>query len=77
MGFVGLIPLLETLRKKADSIWMREGSHHVLHDLVNRELVGESTQKSLMPVLDALNHFDAASQTYIATDNALKEIHFK
>ena len=77
MGSAGLIPLLETLRKKADSIWMREGSHHVLHDLVNRELVGESTQKSLMPVLDALNHFDAASQTYIATDNALKEIHFK
>ena len=77
IGSTGLIPLLEALRKKADSVWLREGSHHVIHDLVNRESFGESTRKSLMPVLDALNHFDAVTQTQIAADNALKEIYFK
>ena len=64
IGSTGLIPLLEA-------------SHHVIHDLVNRESFGESTRKSLMPVLDALNHFDAVTQTQIAADNALKEIYFK
>ena len=77
IGSAGLIPLLEALRKKAGSVWMREGCHHVIHDLVNRKLVGESTRKSLMPVLDALNHLDAATQTYIAADNAIKAIYTK
>jgi len=74
IGSNGLFALLDALRKKADSIWLREGSHHVIHDLVNRKLVDESTRKSLMPVLDALNHFDAETQTYIAAEKSFKAI---
>lgn len=77
MGPVGLLPLLKALRKKTDSVWLREGSHHVIHDLVNRKLVNESTRKSLIPVLDALNHIDPVIQANTAADNALKSIYFK
>ena len=77
MGLKGLLPLLESLRRKSDSVWLREGGHHVIHDLVNRKLVDEPTRKNLMPVLDALNHIDPVIQTNTAADNALKSINFK
>ena len=72
IGSDGLIPLMEALRENTDSIWLREGSHHVIHDLVNRKMVDEAAQKCLLPVLDALNHFEAEIQTNTAADNALK-----
>ena len=74
IGVNGLIPLLKELRKNTDSIWLREGSHHVIHDLVNRKLVDESTRECLLPVLDALNHFDAVIQTNTAADTALQTL---
>jgi HEAT repeat protein len=77
MGAGGLLPLLEALREKTDSIWLREGSHHIIHDLVSRELVDEPTRKSLMPVLDALNHINPVIEANTAADNAIKTIYFK
>ena len=72
VGSNGLILLLKALRKNTDSIWLREGSHHVIHDLVKRKLVDESTRECLLPVLDSLNHFEAVIHTNTAANNALK-----
>lgn len=77
IGSDGLIPLMEALRKKTDSIWLREGSHHIIHDLVHRKLVNETEQECLQPVLDALNHFEAVIQTYSAADTALNILRSK
>ena len=77
IGYTGLIPLLEALRKKIDSVWLREGGHHIIHDLINRKLVDESTRKVLGPVLETLSHFDAMTLKYAAVDDALKAIHIK
>ena len=77
IGFRGLVPLLEALKKRTDSVWLREGSHHIIHDLVNRKIVDESTRTALIPVLEALNHLDPVVQTFTAADNALKTIYVK
>ncbi len=74
VGFDGLIPLLKTLRDKSDSVWMREGCHHVIHDLVNRKILFEATRKCLMPVLDSLNQFDTVIKTNTAASRALEII---
>ena len=44
-----LVPLLEALIDQSDSVWVREGAHHVLHDLAEGEL-----REILGPVLAAL-----------------------
>ena len=44
-----LVPLLEALIDQADSLWIREGAHHVLHELAAGEL-----NNILRPVLAAL-----------------------
>jgi HEAT repeat protein len=44
-----LEPLLKALIKRPESIWLREGAHHVLHDLSKRGL-----KDLLTPVLAAL-----------------------
>ena len=77
IGHSGLFPLLKALRKRTSSVWLREGSHHVFHDLVNRKLVDEATRNSLIPVLEALNHIDPELETNTAAGNALKSIYFK
>ena len=74
IGADGLIPLMEALKNNTDSIWLREGSHHVIHDLVHRKIVDETAQKYLLTVLNALNHFEAVIQTNTAADMALKAL---
>ena len=49
IGRDALIPLLKTLIKKPDSVWLREGAHHVLHDLSKTSL-----KNLLTPVLAGL-----------------------
>jgi len=44
-----LVPLLEALIDQSDSVWIREGAHHVLHELAEGEL-----REILCPVLAAL-----------------------
>ena len=38
IGRKSLIPLLAALVKKGDSLWLREGAHHVIHDLMREDL---------------------------------------
>ncbi|MHB1417262.1 MAG: HEAT repeat domain-containing protein, partial [Chloroflexota bacterium] len=50
MGTRGLPALLRGLERNADSIWLREAAHHILHDLRRRE----SLREGIQPVLEAL-----------------------
>jgi HEAT repeats len=49
----GLEPLLEALAEKADSLYLREGAHHVMYDLSHRGL-----KDPLAPVMAALEGVD-------------------
>jgi HEAT repeat protein len=53
IGRDALVPLLKALIKRSDSVWLREGAHHVLHDLSKKGLKG-----LLTPVLAALEGVD-------------------
>ena len=72
IGADGVLPMLEALRKKSDSVWLREGCHHVIHDLLHKKLVNADTQECLLPVLEALNHIDTVVRTKSAADKAFK-----
>jgi HEAT repeat protein len=58
LGRHALIPLLRGLEKHFDSSWMREGAHHVLHDLRAEDYMTD----------DILRVF------YILSDNSPREI---
>jgi len=53
IGKEALVPLLKALTEHSDSLWMREGAHHVFHDLADRKIVGV-----LRPVLTALEDIE-------------------
>jgi len=53
----GLIPLFQALIEHADSALLRQGAHHVLHDLAKGEL-----RIYLAPVLIALEAMDSTVQ---------------
>ena len=72
VGYDGLITLLKALRDKSDSVWLREGGHHVIHDLVHRKMVYNPTRKCLRPVLDSLNQFETVVKTKTAASKALE-----
>ena len=74
IGEDAVIPLLKALEYKTDSVWLREGCHHVLHDMLNRKLIKEKTRECVIPVLKALNHFDPAVQANTAAIEALRKL---
>jgi HEAT repeat protein len=57
MNIKALKPLLHALMDQRDSHLMREGAHHVIHDLAKGEL-----RKYLLPVLAALEGVDPATE---------------
>ena len=77
IGSDGILPMLEALRKKSDSVWLREGCHHVFHDLLHKKLVNADAQESLLPVLEALNHIDTVVRTNSAANAALRLLNKK
>jgi HEAT repeat protein len=68
MNIKGLKPLLHALMEQGDSIWVREGAHHVMHDLAKGEL-----RKYLAPVFVALENTDAAGEVRIAALHTLEK----
>jgi HEAT repeat protein len=66
IGRDAVMPLLHALIKRPESTWLREGAHHVLHDMTEGEL-----KKLLEPVLAALEDLDAAIEVPIAAHAAL------
>jgi len=69
IGRDALIPLLHALLKRSDSPWLREGAHHILHDLV----IG-NIEEVKRPVLAALEDTEPSIEVPIAAKNALDKL---
>ncbi len=67
MNIKGLKPLLHALMEQSDSVFLREGAHHVIHDLTKGEL-----RKYLAPVLAALENIEPAAGCAQAAFHALE-----
>jgi hypothetical protein len=69
IGNKAVKPLLEAVIKQPDSLWIREGAHHALHDLP-----GKNLKELLKPVLHALEDVEPSLEAPIAAKAALNEI---
>ncbi len=67
MNINGLKPLLQTLQERADSPFLREGAHHVLHDLAKGAL-----REPLAPVLSALEGMAPVEEIPLIVHKALE-----
>jgi HEAT repeat protein len=75
IGPDAITPILKALIERPDSIWMREGAHHVLHDLARGEL-----KEVLWPVVATLEDVDSPVEVPFAAEaalNALKHMGIK
>jgi HEAT repeat protein len=69
IGRKALIPLLSSLTKRGDSLWLREGAHHVIHDLMREDL-----KAVFGPVLDAIEKPQGKLEVPLAAEKALAEL---
>jgi HEAT repeat protein len=68
----GLVPLLRALIERSDSAWLREGAHHVLHDLHN--VSGRRLREVLEPLLAALEDVEPVLEVPPAAETALEAL---
>ena len=61
-----IVPLLKALIERSDSVWLRQGAHHVLKELVAGEL-----EDILDPVVTALEGPDPAVEVPVLAEVAL------
>jgi HEAT repeat protein len=66
IGRKAIVPLLETLVNNSDSYWLREGIHHVLHDMNTGKIT-----EVLRPVLGALEGTEPSLEVPPAAQKAL------
>jgi len=66
IGRKAIVPLLETLVNNSDSYWLREGIHHVLHDMNKGKIT-----VVLQPVLGALEGTEPSLEVPLAAQTAL------
>lgn len=52
IGWKSAVPVVESLMEHPDSVWMRDGAHHVLHDLAHGPL--EEPLGSFLKVLEGI-----------------------
>ena len=69
LGREALVPLLQGLEGNSDSIWFRDGAHHVLRSLVRDGVADEA-----MPVLEALEDIEPCIGAPIAAYHVLQEL---
>jgi HEAT repeat protein len=69
IGPPALLPLLRELVKRPDSLWLREGTHHVL-----RGIDAEDIKRVLKPVLNALEDTEGYLKVPFAAEAALKQL---
>ncbi len=69
MNVKSLKPLFEALIKRADSVLLRQGAHHVLHDLAKGEL-----RVYLAPVLIVLECVECGVQVPPVVSHALEDL---
>ena len=70
LGCSGLHPLLEALIDRPNSLWLRDGAHHVFHDLIGRLPFGLA--RHMLAVLDQPDAELAIPQAAYEALNALK-----
>jgi HEAT repeat protein len=69
-GKAGLVPLLRSLTEHFDSVWLREGAHHVLRSLHDRGVESEAIVKTLR----ALEGIEPVIEVPWAAAEALKHL---
>ena len=69
LGRDALAPLLRGLEGNSDSIWFRDGAHHVLRSLVKDGVADEA-----IPVLEALEDIVPCVEAPIAAYHALQDL---
>ncbi len=70
IGRTALVPLLEVLIERPDSVWLREGARHVIHDV---ERTG-STPDALKLLLATLEDIGPSVDVTLAAWNALEAL---
>ena len=66
-----LPPLMEALTKHSDSAWLREGAHHVLHDLAKKD---PEVKDFVAPVITALEGIEPAMAVVEPASKALDKL---
>jgi HEAT repeat protein len=69
IGRDGLEPLLRALEEQPESVWLRQGAHHVLHDLEDPEL-----RELVEPTLEALESFEPEMKVIFAVGDLLAKL---
>jgi hypothetical protein len=69
LGRDALIPLLDCVQRASDSVWMREGAHHVLHTLIRDGVADEA-----IPVLEALEDLEPTIGAPVAAYQVLQQL---
>jgi hypothetical protein len=69
LGRNALAPLLRGLEGHSDSIWFRDGAHHVLHSLIRDGVAHEA-----VPVLEALENLEPCIEAPIAAYHVLEDL---
>jgi hypothetical protein len=69
LGRQGLGPLMKALMERSDSVWLREGAHHVL-----RVLVGHGLDSHILPVLEALEDIEPTLEVPLVAKVALEDL---
>jgi HEAT repeat protein len=70
LGKDSLRPLLEALVRKPDILTLREGAHHILHDLDREHLLNEDAQY----VLEVLKRIEPETAVPLAANAALESL---
>jgi hypothetical protein len=66
IGQKAMVPLLEALIDRPKSVWLQQGTHHILHDMDRGEL-----DELLRPVMDALEDFEPYVGVSVSAREAL------
>ena len=67
----GLAALLQALVHHSDAVWLREGAHHVIHNLAERD---QNLHDLLRPVLVAIDDIEPAIEVPPAAQAALNAL---
>lgn len=69
IGRDGLEPLLRALEEHPESVWLRQGAHHVLHDLEDPAL-----RELMAPTLEALESFEPEMKVIFPAGDLLAKL---
>lgn len=74
IGRDSIIPVLELLKKSSNIIWIREGVHHVILDLIHKNLINKEEKELLQKVVDTYTELGTESSLLNAAKNALEKL---